>query len=76
MGVRCILYSYGFGCIMKHFPDIVSDPESGNWYMSGVVDILGSSNRSPLEKTLKRWLGKRDKTIEYCSTWKAHHSYI
>ena len=42
--------SYGFGCIIKHFPDIVSDPESGNWYMSEVVDISGSSDGSPLAR--------------------------
>ena len=48
VGVRCILYSYRFGCIIKHFPDIVSDPESGNRCMPEVVDISGSSNGSPL----------------------------
>ena len=51
VGVRCILYSYRFGCIIKHFPDIVSDPESGNRYMSEVVDISGSFDGSPLIMT-------------------------
>ena len=48
VGVGCMLHSYRFGCIINHFPDIVSDPDSENWYMSEGVDISGCSDGSPL----------------------------
>ena len=48
------MYLYQFGCIINRFPDIVSDPESGNRYMSEVVDILGSSDGSPLVMMFER----------------------
>ena len=45
------MYSYRFGHIIKHFPDMAITLRVRNWYMSAGLAVSGCSDGSPLGRT-------------------------